>query len=65
MDKEKATTHNIGIKVMLDSYSGDAVTQQSKEDDIMENWEDAVFRHLVTGSTVVGLARRGVGKMGG
>ena len=32
---------------MLDSYSRDAVTQQSKENDIMENWEDAVFRHLI------------------
>jgi hypothetical protein len=29
------------------SYSRDAVTQRSKEADIMEYWEDAVFRHLI------------------
>jgi hypothetical protein len=46
-DKDKATTHNIGIKAMLNSYSRDAIAQRSKESDIMEYWEDAVFRPLI------------------
>jgi hypothetical protein len=46
-DKERATTHNIGIKIMLQTYSASIVSQRSKEIDVECYWTDTVFRGLI------------------
>lgn len=46
-DKERATTHNIGIEIMLQTYSASIVSQRSKEINVECYWTDIVFRGLI------------------
>lgn len=46
-DKERATTHNIGIEIMLQTYSASIVSQRSKEINVECYWTDIVSRGLI------------------
>ena len=48
-DNTKATTHNIGIKVMLRTYSESAsiLSQRVKEMDVESYWADIVFQGII------------------
>ena len=46
-DKEKATNHNLGIKMMLQSYSKSIASQRAKEANAEDYWKDVVFRELI------------------
>jgi hypothetical protein len=46
-DNERATSHNRGIPILLETFSGDLIAQRSKESDVSE-WDDVVFGGLIT-----------------
>jgi hypothetical protein len=47
-NNERATSHNRGILILLETFSGNLIVQRNKELDASEYWDDVVFGGLIT-----------------